>query len=105
MELMDNRTKEDVQRLARGRPAISPLTTAQTPDPLLAKSGFGTSQSKSGSGIASPLTETNYADRTFHTTFTMSSTDGLFVLELRRVKSMNFLDANNKALTLEFKDV
>ncbi len=46
-------------------------------------------------GIASPLTETDAEDREFHTTpRTITSTDGVFTIELRDLLSIDMVDAN-----------
>ena len=55
------------------------------------------------SGIASPLVETAYADRTFHTNTTITSSDGLFALIIKPVKAIKFKDAASRNVTIEFK--
>ena len=62
---------------------------------LLGGSGSG--------GIASPLVETAYANRTFHSTVNITSTDGLFTLKTKPVKEIKFLDSNLRPVTIEFK--
>ena len=62
---------------------------------LLGGSGSG--------GIASPLVETAYANRTFHSTVNITSTDGLFTLKIKPVKEIKFLDSNLRPVTIEFK--
>lgn len=62
---------------------------------LLGGSGSG--------GIASPLVETAYANRTFHATVNITSTDGLFTLKIKPVKEVKFLDSNLRPVTIEFK--
>lgn len=62
---------------------------------LLGGSGSG--------GIASPLVETAYANRTFHATVNIASTDGLFTLKIKPVKEIKFLDSNLRPVTIEFK--
>lgn len=54
-------------------------------------------------GVASPLTETDYADRTFHPEYEIYSSDGLFSLKIKPVASMTFLDANSETVVLNFK--
>lgn len=56
--------------------------------------------SSGGGGIASPLTETGYAYRTWHTTG-VKSTDGLFMLPA--LKSITMADANGAEVILNFK--
>ena len=55
------------------------------------------------SGIASPLVETDYADREFHTAIMITSTDGLFTLRIKPVKKIYMTDATTSAVVLEFK--
>lgn len=55
-------------------------------------------------GIASPLTETAYADREFHTVKTITSTDGLFTLKIKPVKKIKFKDAANADVEIIFKE-
>lgn len=52
-------------------------------------------------GIASPLTETAFADREFYATG-WKTTDGLFTLPA--IKKIKFLDANSQEVVLEFKE-
>lgn len=54
-------------------------------------------------GIASPLVETLYADREFHTAIMISSTDGLFTLRIKPVKKIFMKDATASDVVLEFK--
>lgn len=54
-------------------------------------------------GIASPLVETDFAARTYHAERNILSTDGLFVLKIKPVKSIAFEDANQSPVVLEFK--
>ena len=96
-------TRDSVQRLAKTASAKEPLGSSDIPDPILKKTGFGSS-GKAGTGISSPLTETKYADREYYTTFTLTSTDGLFVMELKRIKKMKFHDADARFLEIDFAD-
>lgn len=54
----------------------------------------------SGAGIASPLTETAFADREFYATG-WKTTDGLFTLPA--IKKIKFLDANSQEVVFDFK--
>ena len=55
-------------------------------------------------GIASPLTETAYADRTFWTGKTITSTDGLITIAISPIKQMTFKDANNEEVIFDYKE-
>ena len=55
-------------------------------------------------GIASPLVETAYSDRTWHTeSQVVASADLLYHIEFQPVKTIKFKDANNQEVVLEFK--
>lgn len=95
-------TANSIQRLAKTAPEKDPLAPSSVPDPILRKTGLG--KSPKGTGISSPLTETKYSDREYYATFTLTSTDGLFVMELKRVKKMKFNDADNRFLEIDFAD-
>lgn len=56
-----------------------------------------------GGGVASPLTESAYADRTFHPEYEIYSSDGLFSLKIKPVASMKFTDANNEIVIINLK--
>ncbi len=72
---------------------------------VAAKSAALNNNGKPGSsgGIASPLTEVAYAARTWHNEKIILSTDGLFSLKIKPVKTIDFEDANAAAVRLEFK--
>ncbi len=86
---------------AQGQPSAIPemkdrgAAPAVTASALLGGSGSG--------GIASPLVEKAYANRTFHATVNIKSTDGLFTLKIKPVKEIKFLDSNLRPVTIEFK--
>ncbi len=86
---------------AQGQPSAIPAmkdrgeAPAVTASALLGGSGSG--------GIASPLVETAYTARTFHSTVSVTSTDGLFTLKIKPVKEIKFLDSNLRPVTIEFK--
>jgi len=44
-----------------------------------------------------------YADRTFPTNTTITSSDGLFTLIIKPVKTIKFKDAASRDVTIEFK--
>lgn len=54
-------------------------------------------------GIASPLTEPDANDRTFHTIpRTVTSTDGVFTVELRDIEKVEMNDANGNLVEFIF---
>jgi hypothetical protein len=73
---------------AANRPAIGDATGFAQPQPKVAASG------SSGGGIASPLTEMDYAQREYHPDEIITTTDGIFSASIRRVKRIILTDAN-----------
>lgn len=57
-----------------------------------------------GGGIASPLTELTYADRTFYASRVTETPDGLFSLSWSPLKTMRLYDANGAEVLFDFKD-
>jgi hypothetical protein len=61
--------------------------------------GSGTS-----GAIASPLTETAYADRKWYTKKNVLSSDGLFTMEVRCLEEIKFTDGARNEVLLKFKN-
>lgn len=84
-----------------------PLSPPKPAVPIAAGVGFASPQSpvsQAGSaGIASPLTETAYANREHYAEETLFTSDGLFSWTRARVKSISMTDANNAAVQLRLK--
>ncbi len=95
---MDDRIKKDIERLAFKRPGVQALKGATAPAPIQTQTALGSIDraTSSGSGIASPLTETG---RTLHVTQEVSS-DGLFVWSVPDTVTM--IDANGRTVELIF---
>lgn len=56
-----------------------------------------------GGGVASPFTEPDANDRTYHATpRTVESTDGVFTIEIRDIQTVDMEDANGNAVNFEF---
>lgn len=87
---------------ARGESDGPPAMKARGSAPEVKSAALLAGSSGDG-GIASPLVETSYAARTFHSTVNIPSTDGLFTLKIKPVKEVFFLDASGKSVTIEFK--
>lgn len=71
-----------------------------------ARSGAGYEkipQKATGGGVKSPLVETAYADRTWHADQNVTSTDGLIVLVVKPLKTVNLRDADDNDLVIEYK--
>lgn len=56
-----------------------------------------------GAGVASPLTESDADDRTFHDTpRTVTSTDGVYTVEIRDIQKVEMNDANGNLVEFIF---
>ncbi len=82
------------------------LPAAPVAPAIPARSGTGKpAPVASGTGaIASPLTETAFADRTWWASRNKTSTDGLFTLAHTPLKSIKFADANTAEVVINFAD-
>lgn len=58
----------------------------------------------STSAIASPLTETGYLMRTFYAERSIRSSDGLWAMKIKPVKSIQFTDARQDPVQINFAD-
>ncbi len=93
--LHERRLQAGTTRTNRARDRIN-ATSKVVSDPP--PSGEG------GTGILSPLTETQFADRQYQTDtqVIMVSTDGLFIMEVKPIKSINFKDDGGQDVQLVF---
>lgn len=84
------------------KPALKPLAPrGARPEQTGVGTGADGRTKGSGGGIASPLTETSYAARTYHDDdISLPSSDGLFTLVIKPVKSMKFKDADGAAVII-----
>ena len=55
-----------------------------------------------GAGIASPLTEPDYAAREYHATVTLPTTDGVFTIEIEPLAAIELTDANSAPVRIEY---
>ena len=106
----DARFKDDLNSLQSVPTPTQPETQNRSRDPIPEAVGTGR-RSDLGQGddsgtIQSPLTEEDFAARTYHTTVAVIaiSADGLFTLEARGIKTIDFVDAGDSAVTLEFAE-
>jgi hypothetical protein len=91
-------------RPKRGKEPIPQATSAGPPIGSGRGVGIGADSQQSGSGIASPVTETAYEDREFFPEVGITSSDGLFVFYISRAKKVTMRDANNSPVQLVFKE-
>ncbi|MCG3130195.1 MAG: hypothetical protein FLDDKLPJ_00944 [Phycisphaerae bacterium] len=106
--MSDKRLQEDLVSLteyavdAQGRQLKLPPAKVKAALPAVAAIAAKNNDQQipaTGGGIASPLTETDIADRTYHAAY-YTSTDGL--IQIPAIASMKFTDANSAEVMLEF---
>lgn len=101
---------KDLTEALRLLTGVDPNSITGAPEPLnnrgaAAKQKASTLNTAKGSasGVASPLVETAYADRTWHPDMTINSSDGIFTLVIEPVKQVFFKDAVNADVVMEYK--
>lgn len=62
-------------------------------------------EGSSGAGISSPLTEPDYTTRTYHASVgELVSSDGLIIVELQGLNTIDFKDARNRDVQIVLDD-
>ena len=83
------------------------LPTAPPAAPIPSRTGasgpVASVAKKSGGGIASPLTETAYADREWHAPAYVFSADGMMRILIKPLKTLNMTDADGNSVQINFK--
>lgn len=97
LQLLTEQAQGQTSRVEKTLPAGKSATE------IPQRAGTGGPPRARGAGIASPLIETDYADRTWHDDVSVVSSDGLFSIVVRPVKTIDFKDAVESPLTIEFK--
>lgn len=103
-DFTDKNFQKSVAKLARAstRRAVVralPNTLARPAIP----GAVGVGEVGTGGGVASPFTETDAADRTYHTTARpIASTDGVFTIEVRDIQTLDMVDANGNDIQFIF---
>jgi len=91
--------KRDLNSLETARRQTQALNTLERKGVRAATRGRGVwkepAKAGTGSGIASPLTETAYTDRQYHPDQTLLSTDGLLSFKVKPLKQLTQKDAND----------
>lgn len=86
-------------RSDKSLPGANPVTA------IPARSGSAKPGGTGGTGsIASPLTEQAYSTRAFWAEKAITSTDGLFVIKVKPIKQMSFLDASLAPVVMNFSE-
>ncbi len=86
------------ERPTRSLPELPPRGAMRSPP------GFSAASADGVSGIASPLTEDDHTTREYYTGIGITSSDGIFVLEVEPIKKLVMADANGKAVVFDFDD-
>ena len=97
LHALTEQARGQTSRDDRSLPSAAPVSA------IPARSATALPEAGRSGGIASPLVETDYADRTFHGDTTITSSDGLFALKIKPVKSIKFKDSLNHDVVIEFK--
>lgn len=101
--MTDRRLIDDLNRVithpARAREPLPPAA-GQAAIPGV---GRGERSPAGGGGIASPLTEIDYADRQWHPEIAVASSDGVFALMIEPIKQVTFQDAQSKTAVVIFQ--
>lgn len=88
---------------AAAKPALKPqVPRGARPEQTGKGTGAdGRTKGGTGGGIASPLTETLYSDRKYHDEdISIPSSDGLFALVIKPLKSMKLKDASGAEVVI-----
>lgn len=95
LESTPRRTVQLSQREARG-----------TRPPTVGRGNYvaAPSAGQTGGGIASPLTETDYATREWHDPKTLKSSDGLLTFQVRAIKKVRTTDADDVEVIMIYKE-
>lgn len=102
---MDERLKNDIQRLAYRRPSKVALSGATAPAPILEQTALGQNLAGTTSaGIASPLVEPDYAERVWHAAYDLTTTDGVFTFTVEDLAVIQLADANGQPVEIQFAE-
>lgn len=103
--MTDRRLIDDLNRVithpARAREPLPPAA-GQAAIPGRGE-GKPTAAGTGSGGIASPLTEIDYADRQWHPEIAVASSDGVFALMIEPIKQVTFRDAQSKTAVVIFQ--
>lgn len=101
--MADRRLIDDLNRVVVHPPKPRERLPAVGSPGTLPGRGTGTAGSGTGpAGIASPLTEPDYLKREYHADLILSSSDGVFTLELKPLKAIELLDARSQPVRVVY---
>lgn len=97
--------KDDLNRLVEKTKQGKSLSAATAPQSIRDKTGLEpVGDPAGGTGIASPLIETAYEDRTYWDDVVVTTTDGVFTETRQPIKSVKFADDNDKQLVIQYAE-
>jgi len=79
-----------------------PAPKARGAFPSTSASGVEAAPKSTGGGAVGDLTETAYADRTFWSDLVLTSSDGIFSLQIKQLKRIQMTDSNGQLVALSF---
>lgn len=101
-----NQLKTDLNRLQDAERKARKLRPVEPRGAREATAGRGTFTPPAalgvGGGIASPLVENSYLERTYWSDKVITSTDGVFSFKIKPIRSITQLDANDAEVVQQF---
>lgn len=107
MSIPSSRIRENLHALSAPENQSKTLPIIEPVGAIAARRGvaaFESSSSGGSGGIASPLVETAFSDRTYHANKYIFSGDFLMGMEIRAVKDIVMKDDNQASVVLTFKE-
>jgi len=97
---------EDLRKIVLNpsRGNIQQLSGPNVREAIPASTGTATEAGAGGDGVASPLTEVAESRIYFDTPLEITSSDGLFVIEVQSLRTITMTDANNNELVFDYID-
>lgn len=105
MSNTNSRFVQDINRIVRVKQGKQSNIQGTQPEPIASTRGVGekTDLADKSSGIASPLKEIGHF-REYYETELVTSSDGLFAMEVKRLKKLAFIDPNGLEVLIELDD-
>ncbi|MCK9386123.1 MAG: hypothetical protein M0Q15_16050 [Nevskia sp.] len=94
--------QDDLTRLVK--PPAPEIRLDPVSDPVAMRGKTGLAPMEKSGGIASPLTETLFADRSYYTEVVVASSDGIFTMRYKPIKDMKFKDGADNEVVFVFKE-
>lgn len=101
--MADRRLVHDLNRVVTHPPKPPErLAPVGSPGTLPGRGTGKPSTAGTGTGIASPLTEPDYTLREHHPDVVLTSSDGVFTLEVQPLAAIELVDANGTPVRIEY---